>query len=164
MVCKFRFRVSDWNFLSIFHTEGEQSLLALCPISALYAADKAAWMCRWRTDPVRWVDLLLDSTGIKFLGKGESKCKKHGTEPRRQWRKLHMGIDVQCCKYGLCVSTSTTSDIQRWFRNCWQIESTSFSQIAVSLTELRLSNSTGDRPSAGGSCGMGTSEVEESLT
>ena len=33
--------------------------------------------------------LLVNSTGIKFLGEGEWKCKKHGAEYRRQWRKLH---------------------------------------------------------------------------
>ena len=31
------------------------------------------------------LDLLVDSTGIKFLGEGEWKCKKHGAEYRRQW-------------------------------------------------------------------------------
>lgn len=30
------------------------------------------------------LDLLVDSTGIKFLGEGEWKCKKHGAEYRRQ--------------------------------------------------------------------------------
>ncbi len=39
--------------------------------------------------------LLVDSTGIKFLGEGEWKCKKHGAEYRRQWRKLHIGIDAR---------------------------------------------------------------------
>jgi hypothetical protein len=33
--------------------------------------------------------LLVDSTGLKFLGEGEWKRKKHGPEYRRQWRKLH---------------------------------------------------------------------------
>ena len=41
------------------------------------------------------LNLLLDSTCIKFLGEGEWKCKKHGAERRRQWRKLHIGIDAQ---------------------------------------------------------------------
>ncbi|MBF5006633.1 IS5 family transposase [Diaphorobacter caeni] len=36
--------------------------------------------------------LLADSTGIKFLGEGEWKTKKHGTERRRQWRKLRKGL------------------------------------------------------------------------
>jgi hypothetical protein len=38
--------------------------------------------------------LLVDSTGIKFLGEGEWKRKKHGSEYRRQWRKVHLGIDA----------------------------------------------------------------------
>ena len=39
--------------------------------------------------------LLMDSTGMKFLGEGEWKRKKHGPEYRRQWRKLHIGIDTK---------------------------------------------------------------------
>jgi len=41
------------------------------------------------------LDLLVDSTGIKFLGEGEWKRKKHGAEYRRQWRKVHIGIDAK---------------------------------------------------------------------
>lgn len=40
------------------------------------------------------LDLLVDSTGIKFLGEGEWKRKKHGAECRRQWRKVLLGIDA----------------------------------------------------------------------
>jgi hypothetical protein len=39
--------------------------------------------------------LLVDSTGIKMLGEGEWKRKKHGADYRRQWRKMHLGIDAQ---------------------------------------------------------------------
>lgn len=39
--------------------------------------------------------LLVDSTGMKFLGEGEWKRKKHGAEYRRQWRKVHLAIDAQ---------------------------------------------------------------------
>lgn len=38
--------------------------------------------------------LLVDSTGIKFLGEGEWKRKKHGAQYRRQWRKVHLGVDA----------------------------------------------------------------------
>ncbi|MTE08879.1 IS5 family transposase, partial [Escherichia coli] len=38
--------------------------------------------------------LLVDSKGIKMLGEGELKKKKHGAEYRRQWRKVHLGIDA----------------------------------------------------------------------
>src|SRR5471032_463661 len=40
------------------------------------------------------LQLLVDSTGIKMLGEGEWKTKKHGTDYRRQWRKMHLGIDA----------------------------------------------------------------------
>lgn len=40
------------------------------------------------------LDMLVDSTGIKFLGEGERKRKKHGAEYRRQWRKVHLGINA----------------------------------------------------------------------
>jgi hypothetical protein len=38
--------------------------------------------------------LLVDSTGIKMLGEGEWKTKRHGARYRRQWRKVHLGIDA----------------------------------------------------------------------
>ena len=39
--------------------------------------------------------LLVDTTGLKFLGEGEWKRKKHQPEYRRQWRKLHIAIDAK---------------------------------------------------------------------
>lgn len=38
--------------------------------------------------------LLVDSTGIKMIGEGEWKTRKHGADYRRQWRKVHLGIDA----------------------------------------------------------------------
>jgi hypothetical protein len=38
--------------------------------------------------------LLVDSTGIKMLGEGEWKTKKHGVNYRRQWRKVDPSIDA----------------------------------------------------------------------
>ncbi|MEG2665382.1 MAG: IS5 family transposase [Hafnia sp.] len=55
--------------------------------------------------------LLVDSTGIKFLGEGEWKCKKHGSEYRRQWRKLHIGIDAHTMQIrAICVTSNNVSD------------------------------------------------------
>ncbi len=55
--------------------------------------------------------LLVDSTGIKFLGEGEWKCKKHGPERRRQWRKLHIGIDAQTLQIrAICVTLNNITD------------------------------------------------------
>lgn len=39
--------------------------------------------------------LLIDGSGVKLLGEGEWKTEKHGADYRRQWRKVHLGIDVQ---------------------------------------------------------------------
>ena len=36
------------------------------------------------------LNLLVDSTGIKFLGDGEWHAHKHGPSRRRQWRKVHL--------------------------------------------------------------------------
>ena len=36
--------------------------------------------------------LLADSTGPKLCGSGEWLLEKHGTTPRRAWRKLHIGV------------------------------------------------------------------------
>ena len=40
------------------------------------------------------LNLLLDSTGIKFLGDGEWQAGKHGVQGRRQWRKVHLAMDT----------------------------------------------------------------------
>lgn len=34
-------------------------------------------------------------TGLKFLGEGGCKRKKHQPEYRHQWRKLHIDIDAK---------------------------------------------------------------------
>lgn len=55
--------------------------------------------------------LLVDSAGIKLLGEGEWKCKKHGPERRRQWRKLHIGIDAQTLQiWAIAVTSNNLSD------------------------------------------------------
>ncbi|MCZ4270144.1 IS5 family transposase [Rhodobacteraceae bacterium G21628-S1] len=46
------------------------------------------------------LNLLVDSTGIKFLGDGEWQVRKHGVQGRRQWCKVHFAMDP------------TTSDIR----------------------------------------------------
>lgn len=38
------------------------------------------------------LNLLVDSTGIKFLGDGEWLARKHGVKGRRQWRKVHLAM------------------------------------------------------------------------
>ena len=40
------------------------------------------------------LNLLVDSTGITFLGDGEWQARKHGTHRRRQYRKVHLAMDT----------------------------------------------------------------------
>ncbi len=57
------------------------------------------------------LNLLLDSMGIKFLGEGEWKCKKHGAERRRQWSKRHISIDAQTLQVrAIYVTSNNVSD------------------------------------------------------
>jgi hypothetical protein len=41
------------------------------------------------------VHLLVDSTGLRRCGPGEWLVEKHGTQRRRTWRKLHIGVDAE---------------------------------------------------------------------
>jgi hypothetical protein len=52
------------------------------------------------------VHLLVDSTGVKLSGPGEWLVEKHGTQRRRAWRKLHLGIDAGT---GMIVASTLTS-------------------------------------------------------
>jgi Transposase DDE domain len=38
--------------------------------------------------------LVVDSTGLKVLGEGEWKVRRHGADRRRVWRKVHLAIDA----------------------------------------------------------------------
>src|SRR5690606_4766865 len=40
------------------------------------------------------LNLLIDSTGIRFRGDGEWLARKHGATRRREWRKVHMAMDT----------------------------------------------------------------------
>ena len=45
-------------------------------------------------NPTTELHLPVYSTRIKMSGQGEWKTKKHRADYRRQWRKVHLGIDV----------------------------------------------------------------------
>jgi hypothetical protein len=38
--------------------------------------------------------LIVDSTGLKVLGEGEWKVRRHGADRRRVWRKVHLAVDA----------------------------------------------------------------------
>jgi PAS domain-containing protein len=55
------------------------------------------------------VHLLFDSTGLRLGGPGEWLVEKHGTQRRRSWRKLHIGVDAETGQ--IPASELTTSDV-----------------------------------------------------
>lgn len=95
-----------------------ESVLKLCGLS--WPVPDFSTLCRRQLDlnvqipytrSKAGLHLLVDSTGIKFLGEGEWKCKKHGPERRRQWRKLHIGIDAKTLQIrAICVTSNNVSD------------------------------------------------------
>jgi hypothetical protein len=79
-----------------------QSLIKLCGLD--WAAPDYFTICRRQKQidiaisyqkSSGGLHLLVDSTGLKFLGEGEWKRKNHQPEYRRQWRKLYIGIDAK---------------------------------------------------------------------
>ena len=97
-----------------------QSLIKLCGLN--WTAPDYSTLCRrqkhidiaisYQKSSDR-LHLLVDSTGMKFLGEGEWKCKKHGPEYRRQCRNLHIGIDAKTLQIrAVQLTTNNVSDSQ----------------------------------------------------
>jgi Transposase DDE domain len=97
-----------------------QSLIKLCGLD--WIAPDYSTICRRQRHldiAIRyqkssdWLHLLVDYTGLKFLGEGEWKRKKHQPEYRRQWRKLHIGIDAATLQIRTVqLTTNNVSDSQ----------------------------------------------------
>jgi len=66
----------------------------------------------YRANP-NGLHVLVDSTGVKMLGEGEWKTKKHGADYRRQWRKVHLGIDAETLEIrAIEVTSNCVGDAQ----------------------------------------------------
>jgi hypothetical protein len=97
-----------------------QSLIKLCGLD--WTAPDYSTICRRQKHidiqisyekSCNGLHLLVDSTGLKFLGEGEWKRKKHQPEYRRQWRKLHIGIDAETLQIrAVQLTTNNVSDSQ----------------------------------------------------
>ena len=97
-----------------------QSLINLCGLN--WAAPDYSTLCRRQKHidiqisyekSCNGLHLLVDSTGLKFLGEGEWKRKKHQPEYRRQWRKLHIGIYSKTLQIrAVQLTTNNVSDSQ----------------------------------------------------
>lgn len=44
--------------------------------------------------PREKLNVIFDSTGVKVFGEGEWKVRKFGYCKRRNWRKVHVGMDA----------------------------------------------------------------------
>ena len=97
-----------------------QSLIKLCGLD--WTAPDYSTICRRQKQidiaisyqkSHEGLHLLIDSTGLKFLGEGEWKRKKHQPEYRLQWRKLHIGIDARTLQIrAVQLTTNNVSDSQ----------------------------------------------------
>ena len=62
---------------------------------------------------MRNILLIVDPTGLKFLGENEWKRRKHGPEYHHQWRKLHIAIDTKTFQiHAVQLTTNNVSDSQ----------------------------------------------------
>jgi hypothetical protein len=77
------------------------------------------------------LNLLVDSTGIKFLGDGEwqarkpasPQARKPGVQGRRQWRKVHLAMDTATSDMRAVEFTPSTAATVTapCCRICWTI-------------------------------------------
>ncbi|MFT7679582.1 MAG: hypothetical protein ACI8QC_003586 [Planctomycetota bacterium] len=56
------------------------------------------------------IDLIIDSTGLAIVGKGEWAAAKHGGGGRRGWKKLHLGVDASGEIVAQALSDSNVDD------------------------------------------------------
>lgn len=55
--------------------------------------------------------IVLDSTGLKVVGEGEWKVRKHGKSGRRVWRKMHLAVDETTGEVlGVCMTDGDAAD------------------------------------------------------
>ena len=58
----------------------------------------------------RPVHLIVDSTGLSIVGKGEWAAVKHGNRGKRGWKKLHFGVDRSGVIVAQAVTEPTADD------------------------------------------------------
>ncbi|WP_295537298.1 IS5 family transposase [uncultured Thioclava sp.] len=67
----------------------------------------------------RALNLLVDSTGIKFLGGGEWQAGKHGVQGRRQWRKVYLAMDTATSDIRVVEFPPAATATARSCQSCW---------------------------------------------
>jgi hypothetical protein len=62
---------------------------------------------------LRNILLIVNPTGLKFLGEDEWKRKKHGPKYHHQWHKLHIAINAKTFQIrAVQLTTNNVSDSQ----------------------------------------------------
>ncbi len=61
--------------------------------------------------PRKPVHLIIDSTGLSIVGKGEWAAAKHGGGGKRGWRKLHLGVDADGLIHTQLLTKSNVDDV-----------------------------------------------------
>ena len=56
------------------------------------------------------IHLVVDSTGLQIVGEGPWTTAKHGQRGKREWRKLHVGVDENRVIVAQKLTDSTTDD------------------------------------------------------
>ena len=56
------------------------------------------------------VYMIIDSTGLKVYGAGEWHVKKHGINPRRKWKKMHVSVGTDGDIQAVTVTDQYTDD------------------------------------------------------
>lgn len=55
------------------------------------------------------INIVFDSSGLKIYGEGEWKVRKHGWSKRREWRKMHLGVNPKSHK--IVAGALSTNDV-----------------------------------------------------
>ena len=61
------------------------------------------------TFPSKPVHVVIDATGLKVYGEGEWHVRQHGTNKRRTWRKLQLGVDE--ANHEVLAALLTSNDV-----------------------------------------------------
>ena len=68
------------------------------------------------------IHLIVDSTGLSFVGEGEWAAAKHGGLGTRGWKKLHLGVDGSGAIVARVLTGGSTDDAQTCWRSCESAE------------------------------------------
>jgi len=81
------------GFMNSFFEREKISLKAPC-YTQLCRRASSIKLCKIKIKRGARLHGAIDSTGLKLFGEGEWKVRMHGASKRREWRKLHLVVDI----------------------------------------------------------------------